>query len=112
MRQFYWILTRDFSDQLDRIERRLIAMSDMETRLDEVLATVSGTVGQVVDLVGQVLAKLQEAGAGVDLSDETTTLTNLQADLQGAVDRMQASVGGSTPPAEPTTPPTEPTTPV
>lgn len=72
-------------------------MSEMEARLDTVITGVQNTVKQVVDLVGQVLAKLEEADAGVDLSDETSALEGLQSDLQSAVDNMQTAV---TPPAE------------
>lgn len=67
-------------------------MSDMEARLDQVLATVQGTVANVVALVGQVLEKMQGAEAGIDLTDETAALEGLQTDLQGAVDRMQSAL--------------------
>lgn len=93
-----WILfARDYSEQLNRIEGKLNKMSEMEARLDEVINSVRTTVQSVVDLVGQVLDKLNQAGSEVDLSDETDTLTSLQTDLQGAVDRMQSAVGSTTP---------------
>ena len=67
-------------------------MSQMEDRLDSVIQSVQQTVSSVVALVGQVLAKLEEAGGGVDLSDETATLETLQADLQNAAENMQAQL--------------------
>lgn len=72
-------------------------MSEMEDRLDQVLATVQGTVANVVSLVGQVLEKMQGAGTTVDLTDETTALETLQSDLQGAVDKMQGALETAAP---------------
>lgn len=93
-----WIIfMKDYTEQLNRIEGKLNKMSEMEARLDEVINSVRTTVQSVVDLVGQVLDKLNQAGSEVDLSDETDTLTSLQTDLQGAVDRMQSAVGSTTP---------------
>jgi hypothetical protein len=80
------------SVQLDRMERKLNLMSAMEDRLDSVITSVQQTVSSVVSLVGQVLAKLEAAGAGVDLSDETSTLETLQSDLQNAADNMNAAL--------------------
>jgi hypothetical protein len=86
----------------------LLRMSEMETKLDSVIQSIQGTVGVVVDLIGQVMTKLEDAGTEVDLSDETSTLEGLQTDLQSAVDKMQGALG-TTPstPADTSTPPTE-----
>jgi chromosome condensin MukBEF complex kleisin-like MukF subunit len=86
-------------------------MSQMEDRLNTAITSVQETVASVVDLVGQVLAKLQSAATAepaIDLTDESATLEGLQTDLQTAAEDMQAALAEAPPVA--TQLPTEGTT--
>lgn len=89
---FIILLTR-----LNRIERMLVDMSQMEADLDVALGVVQDKLSALVETVQAAVDKLGNVH-GVDLSDETAALTKLADDLQSANESLGAAVNSDSGP--------------
>jgi methyl-accepting chemotaxis protein len=89
-------LNKSMQKQLNRIERKLDAMSEQEQQLDAALQQQDQKIEALITAVNNLITAIPP---GVDLTDEIAEVTNASNQVQGVTD----SAVGATPP-----PPTEP----